>query len=673
MSDADADADLLPLSAYSSLISLFTPFVTPPPPVGPVAAIALEKALTYLWHEQDSDWPHNNPNHNYGYDKNPHIVISHRISLKVGVFPSLLTVRDLETPLSETAYDNVETVIRYLATKKAPITPVSRIQPIAELLLLPAASLPQLQKVSLWRGDITTLGVTAIVNAANRRMLGCFKPGHMCIDNVIHAAAGPRLREDCRTIMDAQGFLEPTGAVKVTRGYNLPAKYVLHTVGPKIPPRPAGEPKVEDFEQAELAGCYRSCLKAMEELPDEAGGKTIAFCCISTGLFGYPADEAVQVAVDTVLEYFECNPSSSVAQVVFNVFTPTDLALYIQKFNSLIAAPSPLSVSNFTISPPGALATAARTTVPLAANWLASAGALLITAGTGLSASDGLDYSDLFGARFPGMQRRGFSHIHDLFAFDSWRSPHDKWGHYFSLLLFARSWSPPNGTASSVYTKLKLLVDHHTGAATATAEGKPYFIRTSNTDCLFERTGFPRSHISTPEGSYELLQCLSKCRSDAVFPAQPYLDAALPHLDAAACVLAPEAAVPTCLYCGAPLTPCVSRGDYFNDAPFVDANARYEEFLAAAGAARGHGGGGLVVLEIGAGLKAFEAIRWPDEELVRSGGGRVKFVRVGMGGDEMVDWEAEGVDAVGIEGDAGAVVAALLEEMGITGAGWIDG
>lgn len=662
MSTADPLPLPLPLPAYSSLISLLTPFIAPPPPAGPAAAVALEEAVIYLWCEKQRD------HDDHGDDKTK-IVRALELSEKIRVFQQLLTIRGAETPLPTKIRDYVDSVIRYLATKKPQLTPVSWVQPLARFLPPESPPLPLLQKISLWRGDITTLGVTAIVNAANSHMLGCFTPGHKCIDNVIHDAAGPRLREDCKIIMDAQGFLEPVGTVKVTRGYNAPAKYVLHTVGPKIPIRAPGEAKVKAFEEEELKGCYRSCLEAMEELPHETGGKTIAFCCISTGVFGYPADEAVHTAVDTVLEYFKLNPSSSVTQVVFNVFTPIDLALYIQKFNTLIAASSSrvLSTLNFTTSPSSTLTPSSQAAISLAAKWLSSSGALLITAGAGLSASDGLDYTstDLFRTHFPGMHARGFRSLYDLFGFTAWSSPRDKWGYYFSHLLFVQSWNIP---PTSVYLRLQAL---------AKSINKPFFIRTSNADCLFARSGFPRTHITTPQGTYELLQCMAKCRFDAVFEAQPFIDAARPYLDQHACLLRDEpgweTAVPKCPWCAGEMFLCVRGGDYFNETPFMGSEQRYGEFVAAwanEDAVRvrqggGGGGGELVVLELGAGFNTPAVLRWPDEKLLAEGRGRVKLVRVGMKGGDMVDWRVEGATAVGIGGDAGVVVAALLEKMGI--------
>lgn len=171
--------------------------------------------------------------------------------------------------------------------------------------------------IHLWQGDITRLKVDAIVNAANSRLLGCFKPLHACIDNVIHSAAGIQLRCYCNEIMQAQGHKEATGQAKITPGFNLPARYIIHTVGPIIP---NGKPTKEQEEL--LASCYRSSLKLAEDYSLES----IAFCCISTGAFRFPQELAAKIAVKTVKEY----PRRHVKTVIFNVFKDTDYALYQQ-------------------------------------------------------------------------------------------------------------------------------------------------------------------------------------------------------------------------------------------------------------------------------------------------------------------------------------------------------
>ncbi len=174
-------------------------------------------------------------------------------------------------------------------------------------------------RIKLWQGDITRLAVDAIVNAANSQMLGCFHPLHGCIDNAIHSAAGIQLRLECHELMKQQGFEEPTGHAKITKGYNLPAKHVIHTVGPII-----YSEKPSAFEENQLAGCYNSCL----QLADHHQLKSIAFCCISTGEFRFPNQRAAEIALHTVLNYFEENKTTSIDTVVFNVFKDLDFSIY---------------------------------------------------------------------------------------------------------------------------------------------------------------------------------------------------------------------------------------------------------------------------------------------------------------------------------------------------------
>ena len=170
--------------------------------------------------------------------------------------------------------------------------------------------------IYLWQGDITTLECDVIVNAANSGMLGCFQPLHNCIDNCIHTFAGLRLRNKCAEIMQKQGHEEPTGQAKITPAYNLPCKYVLHTVGPIVNGR-----LTANHEQL-LASCYHSCLACAEE----NGLKSIAFCCISTGVFGFPQRRAAEIAVRTVRDH-KANTHSKI-EVIFNVFKSEDYEIY---------------------------------------------------------------------------------------------------------------------------------------------------------------------------------------------------------------------------------------------------------------------------------------------------------------------------------------------------------
>ncbi|MBQ6100715.1 MAG: protein-ADP-ribose hydrolase [Bacteroidales bacterium] len=173
--------------------------------------------------------------------------------------------------------------------------------------------------MQIWQGDITRLKVDAIVNAANSQMLGCFHPLHKCIDNAIHSAAGVQLREECYRLMQQQGHEEPTGQAKITKAYNLPCKYVIHTVGPIIP---NGIPT--EFQKEQLASCYRSIMGCA----DENGLESVAFCCISTGEFRFPNELAAEIAVKTVSDYLSTHPNTSLKHIVFNVFKDVDKEIY---------------------------------------------------------------------------------------------------------------------------------------------------------------------------------------------------------------------------------------------------------------------------------------------------------------------------------------------------------
>ena len=189
---------------------------------------------------------------------------------------------------------------------------------LAQTELTNLEQLTEVEKnIYLWQGDITTLKVDAIVNAANKALLGCFIPHHRCIDNAIHSKAGVQLRQECFDIMQKQGEYEKTGQAKLTSGYNLPAKYVLHTVGPII------YDKVEERDKELLASCYRNCL----ELAVKNGIKSVAFCCISTGEFRFPNELAAEIAVSTVRTFIKNHPESEI-KVVFNVFKDSDFNIY---------------------------------------------------------------------------------------------------------------------------------------------------------------------------------------------------------------------------------------------------------------------------------------------------------------------------------------------------------
>lgn len=210
-------------------------------------------------------------------------------------------------PISE-EYLRIESEYLRGESKARGITKISDLTPVKKDLYL-------------WQGDITTLACEAVVNAANSQLLGCFRILHNCIDNCVHSAAGISLRYRCYELMRKQGHEEPTGQAKITPGYNLPSKFVIHTVGPIVSGR------LTEEHCALLKSCYLSCLK----LAEENGCKSLAFCCISTGVFGFPQKEAAEIAVDTVRAYKK--ETNSDIKVIFNVFKDEDLMIYRSLLN----------------------------------------------------------------------------------------------------------------------------------------------------------------------------------------------------------------------------------------------------------------------------------------------------------------------------------------------------
>ncbi|MDR0321508.1 MAG: protein-ADP-ribose hydrolase [Treponema sp.] len=219
------------------------------------------------------------------------------------LFRSLVNVRPPQKIRDE--FLSVQDDLLKSLTAEKGITAIDNLKPIKD-------------SIYLWRGDITTLKVDAIVNAANSALLGCFLPCHACIDNTIHTFAGVQLRMECAEIMERQGHPEPTGNAKITAAYNLPCKYVLHTVGPII------SGTVSDEDRRLLASCYRSCL----ELSAQNGVSSIAFCCISTGEFRFPKENAAKIAIQTVLDFLKTENNRRNMKIAFNVFNEHDEQIY---------------------------------------------------------------------------------------------------------------------------------------------------------------------------------------------------------------------------------------------------------------------------------------------------------------------------------------------------------
>ncbi|KAJ6597529.1 hypothetical protein DFH09DRAFT_1132110 [Mycena vulgaris] len=518
---------------------------------------------------------------------------------------ALLTVREAsQGPLPDNVLRAVDTI---LATKLAgsTLTSVDSIPMLTSLFPSSSALPPSFSRISFFRGDITRISSPrlAIANACNSALLGCFRPSHLCVDNVIHAAAGPRLRADCYTIMKAQGIPEPDGRAKVTKAWSLPCAYVLHTVGPQLAQGQA--PSKEDKES--LSNCYTSCL----DLADELGTiDAVAFPCISTGLFAFPGDTASQLALRAVHEWLTAHPSSNM-RVIFTLFLPADVAHYMDALKTIcsISAETPKK-----ILPP----------IPAKVlQAIKEADLIMIRAGAGLSADAvhkelgfPLDYTstDVFSKLYPGLVKSTRMRcLYDTFGND-FPDENSSWA--FRLL---HAHTALNWGQTPVYEALQKLV--HTVP-------KDYFVITSNADNIFFQSGFDPARIYTTQGNYSLLQCMKPCTPNSYFPIQPFIDRALPHLDRAT-MRFPDAGRfeaelrPRCPKCGSKeVFLNVRAADWFLETPRkVEAKA-YARFCAESKGKR------VLLLELGCGFNTPSVIRWPGERMAYKGGGKMILVRV---------------------------------------------
>jgi O-acetyl-ADP-ribose deacetylase (regulator of RNase III) len=299
---------VLPLTAYRAAIALDEPFEPSAPPAAPDRLDQqVRSALALLGSDQAADRLGARtaaPRDLAGTD-----AVTARRTLR-----ALLTVRE-PGPLPEGAREALDGVLG-AERRSRPSFAATGLPTVEDEL--PGSAFPAAHRTTLWRGDITTLSADAVVNAANSALLGCFRPLHPCIDNALHNAAGPRLRDDCATVIALQGTSEPTGTAKITRGYHLPARYVLHTVGPVVDGRP------DASDARALASAYRSCLDLAAEVETI---RTLAFCAVSTGVFGYPKDEAAPVALAAVADWLAAHPGRF-ERVVFTVFGDDDERAY---------------------------------------------------------------------------------------------------------------------------------------------------------------------------------------------------------------------------------------------------------------------------------------------------------------------------------------------------------
>ena len=547
----------------------------------------------------------------------------------------LLCIRSPQPPLPAALLEDIDSILTQSRSQRVLIQGSSI--PVKATLDRPGQSSVH---IKLWQGNITALAsdVTAITNAANSQMLGCFQPTHKCIDNVIHSCAGPRLRQECHNLMEARGTDLPVGEAVTTQGHCLPSPYIIHTVGPQLDRGAA--PTQEEMQQ--LRQCYVSVLEQAEDLPANGdGSKRVALCGISTGLFAFPTETAVKIAVDTVTAWLVHNEDTTLTDVIFVTFAEGDYDVY----DSLLSnVKSPWIVQN-SHSNSALPVQVEGNTLEIARSWLASADAVLVSAGAGLSAADGLDYTSkaLFKKHFQSFIPMGLDTLYSAIGFP-FPSGVDKWSYYFTNIQMISSW-PQWELYQQFVPWLK-------------ERGKDVHVRTSNADGLFLANGWDEDRLSTPQGRYSVLQCLAKCRPESTFDTAGFYDDALPFLDAGTQRLIDPSKVPKCRNCGGEMMLCVRGGDWFNDTPFQDGEKRWRKFR--------HDllryGKETVILELGVGMNTPGVLRWPNEDLVRKGDGKVKLVRVGLGPSTMVpeDLEEE-VLAISVEGDIKLALPSILD------------
>lgn len=494
---------------------------------------------------------------------------------------------------------------------------------------------PQWNQIALWKGDITTLNATAIVNAANSALLGCFQPTHKCIDNVIHCKAGPRLRTACQNIMSLQIKDEPVGNAKITPGFALLCSYVIHTVGPQL--RRGQVPTTVQHHQ--LQSCYTSSLDLLLKTTGPNTSVSIAFPCISTGLFAFPSDVAVPLVVDAVLGWLKSHPEASAWKVIFNTFLQTDHDLYKKYIESQHEA---LKVPAVDTHP----------TLETASKLIEEADYLLITAGAGLSAAAGLDYtSESVMKKFHApMYHQGVHTMYHMVGRTDFPMEF-LWGYYFKQIHIARLTWTQHRTAPT-YAMLKAIRDRFESKLTGST-----FIATTNADGMFGQEGFPLESVHTMQGDYGYIQCKVPCSKDSVFDIEPFLKTGLKYTNPKTYYVEDPRGIPQCPKCGGEMSLFLRLGHWFLESWFDDKKEVYRQWLSNVMEQVRTFEKKLVILEIGVGFNTPGILRLPDERLATQD--RVSLVRINEAHPE-IPFDSNGV---GASVDANEALAFVVDKL----------
>lgn len=495
---------------------------------------------------------------------------------------------------------------------------------------------PQWNQIALWKGDITTLNATAIVNAANSALLGCFQPTHKCIDNVIHCKAGPRLRTACQEIMNLQIRDEPMGDAKITPGFALPSSYVIHTVGPQL--RRGQAPTT--VQRHQLQSCYTSSLDLLLKTTGPSTSVSIAFPCISTGLFAFPSAIAVPLVVDAVLDWLKRHSEANLWKVIFNTFLQTDHELYTKHIES----------QHEGLKVPAAASDPA---LEIASKLIEEADYLLITAGAGLSAAAGLDYtSEAVMEKFHSpMHRQGLRTMYHMVGRTDFPTEF-LWGYYFKQIHVARLTWPQHRTAP-VYAMLKAIRDRFERNVVGST-----FVATTNADGMFGQEGFPLEAVHTMQGDYGSIQCKAPCSKDSVFDIAPFLTTGLEFTNPETYFVEDPRGIPRCPRCGGEMSLFLRLGDWFLESWLDPKKKVYRQWLSDTLEQVRVADKKLVILEIGVGFNTPGLLRLPDEQLAVQHPG-VSLVRINEAHPE-IPFDVNGVGA-GI--DANEALAFVVHKL----------
>jgi len=496
--------------------------------------------------------------------------------------------------------------------------------------------------ISIYKGDITQLQIDAIVNAANDQGTGCYQPEHRCIDNAIHRRAGPRLRQSCRKAM--QQRCEPLKAGTepiVTPAYHLPSDYVIHVTGPQV------TGKLTARHQHDLESAYTNVLDAC--LSNNCI-KSVAFCGISTGLFGFPKVEAATIALRTVKKWLDDHPNA-MEGVVFDVYSDEDEIIYERVLEELFVNKPDNSSSNGTVS--NLDSNVGQLGISVAKHWIDEADSVLIVAGAGMSVKGSESVytnPDDFARHYPFFDPKwGYKTCYETMGlFGDRRVPDEaKWALWAKHIDNMRwSFTPNDGYA----TLLDIVKE------------KDYFVLTSNVDGCFERSGFDKSRIYTPQGDYRYLQCMGPCSQNSVFEARPYLNKIIPQISRDGHI--PEELIPVCPNCGESMFGNVRGGRWFlHHDKYEKENVALQQWIQDIVKTPDTK---VAVIEVGAGMNTPMVTRFVSESIVGELGERGSLIRINPSQPEVPD----GIRAVAIP--AGWQILSDIEETSVQKVGYED-